>query len=88
MENINNKFSQTRRRLEVSEMEIYSNVMKKILTFFYFLILFLNISQAQSEEKITVNTLMKEGYKLITEETISSDDTLVFNKVFTLRKKK
>ena len=61
--------------------------MKKILTFFYFLILFLDISHAQSEEKITVNTLMKDGYKLITEETISSYDTLVFNKVFTLRKK-
>ena len=61
--------------------------MKKILTFFYFLILFLNISYAQSEERITVNTLIKEGYKLITEETISSYDTLVFNKVFTLIKK-
>ena len=49
--------------------------MKKILIFFYFLILFLNIPHAQSEEKITVNTLMKEGYKLIILDTKENKGT-------------
>lgn len=58
--------------------------MRKILSLFA--IFFFYFNNASSEE-ITVNSLLKEGYKLITEETISSYDTLVFNKVFTLRKK-
>ena len=34
-----------------------------------------------------INSYIDEGYKIIKEETVSATDTLVFNKVFTLKKR-
>ncbi len=34
-----------------------------------------------------INSYISEGYKIVNEETISANDTLYFNKVFTLKKK-
>ena len=33
-----------------------------------------------------INSYVSEGYKIVNEETISANDTLIFNKVFTLKK--
>ena len=56
--------------------------MKKI--FIILILTFLYIGYVAAE---TMNSHIDEGYKIIKEETITANDTLYFNKVFTLKKK-
>jgi len=47
---------------------------------------FLN-SNLFANEDLTINELIKDGYKIIKQDTISSNDTIVAIMIFTLKKK-
>ena len=57
--------------------------MKKILLILVFILTFINHSY--SDEKITVNSLIKEGYKITKEELVKSGNRGAL-KIFTLKK--
>jgi len=57
--------------------------MKKILLVLVFILTFINHSY--SDEKITVNSLIKEGYKITKEELVKSGNRGAL-KIFTLKK--
>ena len=59
--------------------------MKKII-FILFVSFFLT-SNIFANEDLTINELIKDGYKIIKQDTISSNDTIVAIMIFTLKKK-
>ena len=87
---MNNKFSQTRRRLEVREIKQYSKKMKIILFSIILSCLFINISSSEDYKMsdIEPKDLVNDGYTLHTVTPIPDEGPRVMLYTFINNKKK